>query len=369
MAVNITEWEKSAIANIDNLINKCKLRMFAFEREHLMLTQNAGVDPLALMIQDRAPQRLRYFATDLYSALDYLCYLCHCHYQNEGRPSYSQEARNVNFPYKILRETTAGGQREVCEKKANNFAKKRFETIFGPLDGAEAGGPAPGAEAGGPAPGAEAGGPAPGAEAGGPAPNQNMLNEFKQIILRCQIKTKIDGSGSLCDQQGTPNDAARDFNTLHILRNTAVHRNLVFVNVKPGKLYFNRREGYHEVKPGEIPERENNPELWQSFPSNPGCWITVPPLGPRRDYTQEKILEVAIRLVDFVKDTRDDLLQLAFPHHYGTGENFSVRPFDNGKVRRGMDDGVYIGNNPHYSWDKFDQACFINQNNFDLYAV
>ena len=117
MAGNLTQWEKDQIKTIDNLIQKCELRYSEFQSKYDDLIIGHVVDTsedTSVELRRRAAERigaanylkewlqqeLRYFAIDLYSVLDYLCYLCYCHFKNNGNPSDSPEARNVKFPYK-----------------------------------------------------------------------------------------------------------------------------------------------------------------------------------------------------------------------------------------------------------------------------
>ena len=127
MAGNLNGWEESQIKAIDKLIQKCWLRYYAFEREHFLLNQ-----PAEFNMSEHMSERLRYFATDLYSVLDYLCYFCHCHYKNNRQPSYSKEARNVKFPYKELKTSDVPAMEESCRNKTERFLSEHFNTIFGP---------------------------------------------------------------------------------------------------------------------------------------------------------------------------------------------------------------------------------------------
>ena len=124
MAGDLTEWENSQIEAIDKLIQKCHLRSVAFQREHSLLD-----NPEFIISEELMSERLRYFATDLRSVLDYLCYFRYCHNKNEGKPSDSQEARNVNFSYNELRmifDVPLDGQGQPFEQSVE---AKRFNTL------------------------------------------------------------------------------------------------------------------------------------------------------------------------------------------------------------------------------------------------
>ncbi|CAB4008932.1 Hypothetical predicted protein [Paramuricea clavata] len=255
MAVNLTQWEKDQVKAIDNLIQKCKLRNIAFEREqyklNILLNQNAAVETFVERLYEQVPQRLRHFATDLYSALDFLCYLCYCHFKNNGNPIHDSAARNVSFRrHKNLKRSDVAAQEDSCSSKRREFVWREFTTVltclpqdgFGPLDEV----------------------------------TQQKYNPFKEIILGCQIITKIGGDGQPVQPQPDQLDEAKYFNRLHYLRNTTVHCNFVQINVQNGWLYFNRQDGSHEISAVPIPDRDNDPVNWESFPVHPGYWIPVP---------------------------------------------------------------------------------------------
>ena len=84
-----TAWEREEVEKIDKLLRRCQLRQIAFEEQHCRIKE--------IPSEEMVSERLRYFATDLYSVLDYLCYLVYCHFRNGGRLSDSPEARNVKF--------------------------------------------------------------------------------------------------------------------------------------------------------------------------------------------------------------------------------------------------------------------------------
>jgi hypothetical protein len=270
-----------------------------------------------------------------------LCYLSYCHYNNNGKPSFSTEARNANFPYKNLKISDHPEQ-----DKRSKFVWDKLKTIFGKEQN-------------------------PDGHSDDEASVVQMFHRLSEIITNCQILTKVGGNGLAlaATEQPKPSEDARDFSTLHFLRNVAVHRNMVDVAVKLGRLYINLTEGWHETTTDVRDDRENNPN-WQSIPIDPGFWIIVPPVALNgQDHTAEPLLKVVPRLISFVKRTRDALLQLAFPQHYNTIGG--IPPFHDDKVRRGLNDGVRIGQEYHSPWENFDEKCYINNDNFDsnLWAV
>ncbi len=345
MAGNLTQWEKDQIKTIDNLIQKCKLRYYAFEREHRLLNTPApqDVETLKKGLIESVPERLRYFAIDLFSALDYLCYLCHCHFKNKGNPSNSGEARKVNFPYKNLQKSDNDPQKTICKGQKESFVWENFKTIFG---------------------------------IGQHASAPERYPRFRQMILNCQVKTKIGADEKPLKQQDKMKKAATDFSILHFLRNITVHRNLVDINVHNGWLYVNLLDGSHEFVPERIPDRDNDPDQWQSIKALPGCWITIPSFISSRmknGDTPKQLLIVTDEILQFVIYTRDELLKIAFPSVDGTDGD--IPEFDRGAVRCGESggvDGVHIGRQPNqkdYPWDEFGEKCDIIRTAADLWAV
>ena len=356
MAGNPTQWEKDQIKTIDNLIQKCKLRRYAFEREHRLLNEAApqDVETLKNGLIESVPERLRYFAADLYSALDYLCYLCYCHFKNNGNPSYSPEARNVKFPYKNLKKSNpkksnpkksnpnnpdVDGQEVSFRRQREKFVRDHFTTIFGPEDDSA----------------------------------QERYGRFEEMILNCQVITNIGADGKPLKQQDKMKKAATDFSTLHFLRNITAHRNLVDINVHNGWLYLNLLDGSHEFVPKRIPDRDNDRDQWQSIKGSPGCWITIPSFISSRMQNGDMpkpLLIVTENILDFVIYTRDELLKIAFPSV--DGPDGDIPEFDRGAVQCGFVDGVHIGRQPNqrkYSLDEFGEKCDIIRTHADLWAV
>lgn len=336
MPGNLTAWEMSQIKAIDNLIQKCQLRCFAFEREHHLLNTDRFT-----MSEERVSQRLRYFATDLYSVLDYLCYLCYCHYKNNGNPSYSKEARNVKFPCKELKTSDVPEMKDSCENKTRKFVWEYFNTIFnytfrlpneiGPLDEV----------------------------------TQQLFNDFEKFIKIFQVMTKVDGQENPVPQNQQP-EQSKNFNTLHYLRNTTVHRNLIDIAVERAWLYVNLQDGSHEVSV-KMPERNADPQNWQSIEVSRGCWITLPSVGSNGLERPKILLPVLDNLLSFVKDTVHNLLRIAFSDQ--------IPDYHHDTVQTSLSDGVQIHpdgdrtNTVSYSWKEFQEKCGINENNSYLFAV
>ncbi len=278
MARNLTQWEKDQIKDIDNLIENCKLIYSEFRSEcirFILLKIGAAND-----LKESLRQKLRRLVIDLYSALDYLCYLCYCHFKNNGNPSDSPEARNVKFPYKNLKKSDVDGQEVNFRRQREKFVRDHFTTIFGPQD----------------------------------ASTQERYDRFEEIILNCQVITNIGADGQPLQQQVQMEEAATCFNALHYLRNTNIHRNPVDIEVEDGWLYVDLDMNFEIVRE-RIPARENDP-YWESFQVCSVCCIAIPSFmeGMENGKKPRPLLSVTENILDFVINTRNELLEIAFPH-------------------------------------------------------
>ena len=309
-----TQWERNQVENIDKLLQKCKLRQLAFHRQQIHITVTQSKELVA--------QRLRYFATDLYSVLDYLCYLFYCHFNNDGNPSNSREARNVKFPYTSnLRRSTNQAQEAGLERLRNEFLSNQSNIIGFP---------------------------------------EQMSNTYKTLILDCQVITQVGGDGTtLVDPQPEPRGDAKSFNALHYLRNNNVHRYLFHPHTEFGWLYFNKQDGSHKIEHGQIDDRGNDRNNWECYKVHPAYWIEILPVGKEDRF--KPITVVAPDLLTFVESIRDQLLNLVFP---GEFRNFD----DSGRkdrVRFGCRDGLNI-DKFHCSISDFDEQSLYES---DLWAV
>ena len=361
MSVNTTSLrdpnQNTMIGDIDDLIQKCQLRYLALQREHNLLDREFSniCDPQRLYkfldeLNVRMLQRLRYFVIDLYSVLDYLCYLCYCKYNNNGQPSYSREAKNINFPYKFdLKRSDAPGQEVSFSRRRKQFVRTIFNNIFLPHDQRERFGPHDDNDT----------------EQSYDDDTQRRYDAFEEIILKCQVITVTDASGHSVEDQPAPTDEAQNFNTLHFLRNHSIHRYLGEMFLYEQWLYLNKRNGRKTICTESSLEMEINPD-WEFVQLSLGCWISIPSFTSNTNTLglPKPILLIAANLLAFVIDTRNKLLQTAFPHVDG------IPDFDGHKVQLN-DDGVHIGNagdkdHVHYTWNQFDNICHTDNN---FYAV
>ena len=186
-----------------------------------------------------------------------------------------------------------------------------------------------------------------------------MYPWWRDLILNCQITTKVDADGQPVTPQPEQTENAKTFRALHYLRNCTVHRGLVTATVENGVLYYNKQAGSHEVVHGRIDERENDPD-WESLEVTPTYWIEIPPEG--NDVSRfQPITTVAPRLLAFVMNIRNAILNAVFPNHFLNLDD----PDRNDRVRFGFLDGLHIGDR-HYPMNDFDEQSL---NESVLWAV
>ena len=176
--------------------------------------------------------------------------------------------------------------------------------------------------------------------------------------------TKVDGQENAVPQNEQPDqtDEAKNFNILHYLRNTTVHRNLIDIAVENAWLYVNLQDGSHEISV-EMPERIDDPQNWQSIQVGPGCWITLPSVGSNR-FEATRLLIILEGLLHFLINTRNGLLRMV---------SDGIPEYNRDTVRRGLNDGVRIDLDDDedglITWDEFDEKCYIHEDNSYLWAV
>jgi hypothetical protein len=275
--------------------------------------------------------------------------LCYCNYNNNGQPSYSPEAKHINFPYKFdLKRSDAPGQEVSFRRRRKQFVRTIFNNIFLPHDQRERFGPHDDIND---------------TEQSYDDDTQRRYDAFEEIILNCQVVTVTDASGHSVQDQPAPTDEAQNFNTLHFLRNHSIHRYLGEIYCSQQWLYLNKRDGRRKVFPQRNLGIDNDPD-WKYARVSLGSWISIPSFTSNTLGLPKPLLVIAANLLAFVIDTRNKLLRTAFPHVGG------IPDFDGHKVRVN-DDGVHIGNagdqnHVHYTWNQFDNICHTDNN---FYAV
>ena len=305
----MTTFEEEVIQDIDKLLRRCELRTIAFQIQQAEIQKTTSRELVA--------ERLRYFAIDLYSVLDYICFLFYCHFRNNGNRIDSSEARNAKFPFKSDLYSSSGEQETSFARKRNEFCE--VQSNFLGLRG-------------------------------------EIATQYEKLILRCQIIIKVEDDGTTpVEPQPQPTDDSQAFHGLHFLRNFSVHRNLVRPVVSEhGLLYYNKKKGSHEIVSNRMPERDNDPDNWERYQVDRAYWIEIPPVGNLKPF--RPITIVAPNLLRFVVDLRNELLNLVFAE--------KVSDFDY-KVTYGYEHGVRIGN-VRYTKEQFEEKSLKE---WDLWAV
>ena len=307
------------IEKIDKLLQRCQLREIAFEEQKRRITE--------IQSEELVAQRLRYFAIDLYSVLDYLCYLSYCHFNNNGSPIDDAEARNVKFPYKSdLRSSENQGQEIAFKLQRDNFVSTQLGNLGLPGD---------------------------------------ITSEFGKLIMRCQIITKVKGDGTTPVPKQPERDDAKNFRVLHWIRNNTVHRDLVAAVVAQNAyLCYKKEDKSHKIEPGILTKEElnanYNPKFWEVIESKePSYWIEIPPMG---EFYQrfEPVVRIANLLLKFVIKMRNKWLKLVF--------NNEFPEFAEGTRNVRCENGnVHVGTT-QFSLNEFD-AIMTLINTFDLFFV
>jgi len=280
----LTEWELQQIVNIDLLLRNAEVKNAEFNRVHTLLNEgDQGVT--------EANERLRFrcFLIDLYSVLDYMCFLLYCHYKNEGRPAFSIESRNVNFPFTNNLRRFQGGDRNIDPERAhqnrrNNWIRERCRLIFGEE-----------------------------------REDQEDWNYFSEFVLSLQPLLYVNAAGDPIAADDVPEieGDAESFSLLHFFRNYCTHRDLVHLFPDAGVFYINLNTNERRFVPegGEQPFQEaNQNDVQQLEITSKGFWVEVPYL---QNYHQDRgiqptrpkpLLSLASRLLSFVIITRNNLL-------------------------------------------------------------
>ena len=325
-----TEWETKVIEKIDKLLKRCQLREIAFEEQKRRITE--------IQSKELVAQRLRYFAIDLYSVLDYLCYLSYCHFKSKGSPIDDAKARMVTFPYASnLRIAENQQDEEAFKSQRDEFLKTRLKNLGLPDD---------------------------------------ITSEYGKLIMRCQIITKVgeDGTTPVPEQPESSIDA-KNFRVLYWLRNYTLHRDLVAAVVaQKAYLCYNKQDKSLNIEPGIKTEDELNSDqnsypinqeyhdsdIWEVFESNdPSYWIEIPPMG--ESYQRfEPLVRIAGLLLDFVIKMRNKWLKLVFTNKFPE----FAKSTRNVRCENG---NVHVGTT-QFSLNEFD-AIMTLTNTFDLFFV
>lgn len=314
MAAQLTPWEEDQVTCIDLLLRNAEIKQAEFNRVHTLLNEPQGLDGM----EDNVRLRFRSFLSDLYSVLDYTCYLLYSHYRNGGQPSYSAESRNVKFPYTTKLKQFRGDPNEdperALKRKRDDWITKQCQLIFG----------------------------------GG-------NDQFRNLMEDIQPKMSVNRAGDPIPANESPEveGDARSFSLLHFFRNYSTHRNLINLYSEVGVLHINLDTNERTFLPAGA---DNQPQANGNIPPGniqrieiaKGFWVEVPDLRRYNrgqlqvnDPTQPTpLLEVVPQLLSFVKSTRDRLL-IPLTHRY------------NHNVQRAWEDGLNI-DGMIYEWEQYD---------------
>ena len=280
-APQLTDWEKRQIKDIDLILRNAQIKNAEFNRVHMLL--NEGNNGITV---ENETLRFRSFLSDLYSVLDYMCYLLHCHYKNEGNEAFSSESRNVKFPFKTnLKKFPEGNSDEDPErahqKRRNDWIRQQCELIFG-------------------------------------VDNQPGKEYFKHLIERIQPVMYVNADGDPIDPSEAPEieGDARSFSLLHFYRNYSTHRDLVHLYRDVGVLSIDLITGERQFAPKghQQPSEEKHHQNVQRIDIARGFWVEIPDLRRFNQdrgiqpTTPEPLLIVASWLLSFVRNVRDGLL-------------------------------------------------------------
>ncbi len=277
-AVNATEWERNHVQAIDLLLRNCQIRNAEFNWKHHLLNQNPNAQ-----IEAAEWLRFRSFTIDLYSVLDYICYLLFCQFQNNRQPDFSNRSRNVKFPYSdSLRRSSFEGQENTARRRRENWKENQTETIFGY----------------------------------GPFLQQGhyRVRDFvSAFLLNVQHIKEVDAAGNVIERNPEEGSDVESFSLLHFFRNYSAHRDVVRCRAKQGVLYININTGERVFQPqNQAPPGEDvgDAEDWQSIAIAKGFWVEYPIVRP--------LTKVASQLLSFVKLFRKNVVTLLtgvqYPH-------------------------------------------------------
>ena len=257
MLKKLTEWEQHQVESID-ILNKHAVEIFEYfkKRNDGLCERDSHADWL----------QLRVFMFDLYSMLDYTCYLLHCHFSNEGRPEDCHEkATQCGFPYKYKGV-------KISEFQGQNNFKKKFiddslKIFLGKSD------------------------------------NANLWNSIGNIIFKVQRKEQVDGAGNSVQRTMEKHliEVEKSFELLYYFRNYSTHRSLVYAVSGEVWAEVNIKEDS-----AKIVKQKQEREGIQYHRLNKGYWIQVP------NERERPLLHVLQQLQELVKEITRDLLSTAF---------------------------------------------------------
>lgn len=113
--------------------------------------------------------------------------------------------------------------------------------------------------------------------------------------------TKVDAQGMPVTPQPDQTKKAKNFKTLHYLRNHTVHRSFVNIVVQSKWLYVNLQNGSYKILADRDPKRDEDPNHSRANKIFPGCWISIASFSYGGGEIPQQLLRVAADLLNFVK--------------------------------------------------------------------
>ena len=257
----------------------------------------------------------------LYSVLDHIFYFLYCHFQNNGRASFTNAAFNIKQPIahnlKFSFEPTRDNASE-CKKRRNDWVEDRCKEIFG-------------------------------AQCYENIELAYHLRGFQQNLLSIQAITEVDSAGNVVHKENNDGvslvracfdythhqinpledlsfeelpsvqnlDAWNDamvFNLLHFFRNFTTHRTLIECKTMYGLLNLKTMEFRSTEQASSNGRREFlDPKVWIDIKE--GSWIKVPELSHLKHSRREDPITfyklpmvcVSSKFLSFVEAQRDNL--------------------------------------------------------------
>ena len=267
MAAQLTEWERSHIDSIHWLVEN------ASHIEQHFKVKERGPD----VEKDKSKDWMtfRYFALDLYSALDYTWYLLYCHFSNGGHPDLTRKGTLLSFPSK------PGGVK--CSDNEDQDQRRKFMDDKTKLLWGDKFGPA-----------------------------SHFYKEIGGAILGIQPKVRVDNRGDIVEVVGPlPGSDEESFALLHFYRNCVAHKDLICF--LPKKTWVEINQNTREVKLITSDHPPDRPGFY-CREMEKGYWLQIPESLGRAELqidSQRLLLDVLKQLLCFVRMIVGKLLHAA----------------------------------------------------------
>ena len=362
---------------IDLVLREAKVCNAQLNCIHFLLNDNSNTgknQERRRSMEENTAMIFRDMVSYLYSVLDQIFYFLYCHFQNNGRVSFTNAAFNINQPisFKLKYSPNPGEDLNHPEctfkKKRNDWVEEQCRKIFGDQY----------------------------------YQNDNLnsrlaiIRNFQKDLLSIQAIKEVDKAGnelsanggvklvSACkiehqELQARPdhlgevdhsfNPTTEDFQTLpsvenidswnfalifnllHFFRNFTTHRTLIVCQTKPG--YLNQQTfDFKPIEDGQ--ESQLDAAEWKYIAK--GSWIKVPELSHLRQNNRNapvtfhwhRLLRVSSKLCWFVRTFRDNILRIVEGVHHYDGDD-TLWPGSGATPQIALKrDGKVVGT---YAWD------------------